>query len=300
MKLKDNMPKIPPTFARPRSYTLALAIPRFEDMFNSFYALEIIKGIGAASSRLGLDFTVHVTERGRREALFEKKLFDVKYFDGILFADVDGDAELLGKVTASGVPYLVMNNFYADEKINCVGIDNMTGAAEAVRYLIELGHRNIATITGNMGTQAGLERLSGYKDALVQAKINVRGDYIADGAFIRAGAKEAAKDLLRSKPRPTAIFCASDLMALEAIAIIEEEGLRVPDDVSIIGFDNSPLAAGARVPLTSVEQPLFEMARQGAEILNQIIQNKKKPPVKILLPTKLIKRESTAAHKREA
>ncbi|MFH1406792.1 MAG: substrate-binding domain-containing protein [Candidatus Omnitrophota bacterium] len=297
MKIKNPQPRTSPILARPRSYSVALAIPRFEDMFASFYAIEIIKGVGVACSRLELDFSIHVTNKGKKEQLFEKKVFDVEQFDGVLFADINGDIELLEKIRARKMPHIVMNNFFPDKNISCVGIDNTVGGYQATKHLIDLGHRDIATITGNLTTQAGAHRLMGYKKALKEANIPVKEEYIFEGDFIRKGAREAAKDIFTANPRPSAVFCASDLMAAEALSALEQKGLKVPGDISIVGFDNSPIASSCHVPLTSIEQPLFEMARQATESLSAIIQNKHKAPVKVLLPTKLIKRSSTKIFK---
>ena len=100
--------------------------------------------------------------------------------------------------------------------------------------------------------------------------------------------------MLELTDRPTAIFCASDVMAMEVIDVAKKKGLKIPEDISVIGFDDNPIASYANVPLTTVWQPVVEMGRQAVEILNQIVDGKKKEPVKVLLNTKLIKRKSCA------
>ena len=122
--------------------------------------------------------------------------------------------------------------------------------------------------------------------------------YIKVGHFLRGPARNEAERLLSLSEPPTAIFCASDVMAMEAMDAAKEKGLRIPEDLSIVGFDDNPVANYANVPLTTVWQPIAEMGRQAVELLNQITDDKKRQPVKVLLDTKLIKRKSCAAPRR--
>ena len=137
--------------------------------------------------------------------------------------------------------------------------------------------------------------MEGYKKAMAAARIRPKRHWIQEGHFMRGSARASAKRLLDSKNKPTAIFAASDVMALEVIDVARQKGMTVPDDLSVVGFDNNPLAQNASVPLTTVEQPLMEMGRLGAEHLRLVTQGRVPLPVKILLPTKLIVRASTAA-----
>ncbi|MFA5069517.1 MAG: substrate-binding domain-containing protein, partial [Candidatus Omnitrophota bacterium] len=116
--------------------------------------------------------------------------------------------------------------------------------------------------------------------------------YITVGHYLRSPARKAAETLIDLTQRPTAIFCASDVMAMEAIDVIRHKGLSVPEDISIVGFDDNPLCAYSPVPLTTVWQPIVEMGRLGMELLYQIVTGVKKVPVKTLLKTKLIERGS--------
>lgn len=269
----------------------ALIIPRFEDIFHSFYASEVIKGVGLAASRLKVDILIHISDRYVHEDWLKSSLMDLKYIDGIIFADINGDRATLKKVIARNIPCMVMNNYF-QEAINCIAIDNKNAAINVMEYLIDLGHTKIATIAGDLNTQAGKDRLDGYKETLKKHEIKIKDEYITTGDFLRTPAREAAKKLLSLSDRPTAIFAASDVMAMEAQDVAKQQGLKVPDDVSIIGFDDNPLAEYSPVPLTTVSQPIVEMGRLAIEILNQIILNKQTAPVKKLLPTKLIKRDS--------
>jgi DNA-binding LacI/PurR family transcriptional regulator len=162
-----------------------------------------------------------------------------------------------------------------------------------VEYLFKLGHTRIATIAGDLNTQAGQARLEGYKQAMAKYNLNIPRGYIQEGFFLRTPARAAAKNLLSREDRPTAIFAASDVMALEVVDEARAEGLRIPWDVSLVGFDDNPIAGYSQVRLTTVGQPIVEMGRLALEKLNQIVLNNEKQPVKVVLPTKLVKREST-------
>ena len=161
-------------------------------------------------------------------------------------------------------------------------------ASEAVEYLIKLGHTKIATITGNLKTQSAQMRLEGYQTALAKHKIKENSDYIVNGAYNREKAQEAMVKLINEKPRPTAVFATSDLMAFGAIMMALREDIRVPEDISVVGFDNSPIAALGHVTITTVNQPLAEMGSVATKGLIDIIEGKVKQPFKKTLATTMI------------
>lgn len=269
-----------------------LVIPRFEDVFHSFFASEVIKGVTAAASRLKADILIHITERKIHLDWVKSSSIISEHIKGVIFADIDGDKERLAEFIKFGIPYIVMNNYFT-ENINCIAIDNRKAAMDVVEYLVKLGHSKIATIAGDLHTQAGEARLEGYKQAMAKYNLTIPRGYIQEGFFLRTPARVAAKNLLNLDDRPTAIFSASDVMALEVVDEAKVEGLRIPWDISLVGFDDNPIAGYSQVRLTTVSQPIVEMGRLALEKLNLITLNKEKHPVKIVLPTKLIKREST-------
>lgn len=275
----------------------ALIVPRFEDVLHSFYASEIIKGVSLSASHLKADVLIHITERMEHEDWLTWPVLNTNYIDGVLFADINGDKATLMKVIAKGIPYLVLNNYFSED-INCISIDNEKAAVEAVEYLIKLGHKKIATIAGDLSTHAGKARLKGYKETLAKHKLPVRDEYITIGGFLRTPARNSAEKLLHLHKRPSAIFAASDVMALEAIDLARKEGLVVPEDLSVVGFDDNPVAMYSSVGLTTVRQPIVEMGQLGLETLDQIVQRKLRLPVKTVLPAKLVLRESCVKFKK--
>lgn len=211
---------------------------------------------------------------------------------GVIFADIIENTKQVEAIAEEKFPCIVINNIIEGLAVNYIAIDNKKGAFAAVEYLISLGHKHIATITGGLITQAAQHRLEGYKSALKQKGIAIKEDYIVKGDYSRRSARVAMEKFLKLEEPPTAVFVASDDMALEAIEVIIEKGLKVPEDISVVGFDDNPASIYGPVALTTVRQPLFEMAKLAVKELNSIISGKKKSAVKTILPTELVIRES--------
>lgn len=265
--------------------TIGLVIPRYTDIFHSFYALQILQGVGLAVERLKLDLLLHITNG--------ESFLNTSAVDGVIFSDIIGNEEQVDNVLEAGLPCVIMNYLTKDLPVCCIAIDNFNAAVKAAEYLIKLGHTRIATITGNLKSQVGIDRLNGYVHALEKNGLSKKKDYITYGDFGRDSAREAAKGLLKLKNPPTAIFTASDEMAVGAIQTCLENGFGVPRDMSIIGFDDNPIALNySPVPLTTIRQPLHKMAMVATQTLNQIIQKKMKGDKKIILPVELIERMS--------
>lgn len=282
-RLKFSPNPIAQRLASGRYNTIGLIMPRFKEMFHSFYISQLIQGVGLGADKLGLDLLLHITSG---ESL------KVSSVDGIIFADIDQNEEQLDRIINEGIPCIVMNTYIKELPVSCVSVDNYNAARNVVEYLLNLGHTDIATITGELRIQAGMDRLDGYVKALKQKGITPKAGYIQYGDFGPESAREPARKLLSMKDRPTAIFAASDMMATTVVEVAWSLGLRVPEDLSIVGFDDSPLASHGRIPLTSVRQPLSDMGTIAVEIIHKIIQGKQKSPRKILLPTELIERAS--------
>lgn len=266
-----------------RTNTIGLIIPRFEGIFHSYFALQVIKGIGIAAERSRFDLLLHITDG---------KTFPSGAIDGVVFVDVYGCEELLDRALDEGIPSIVLNHYLEDLPVNCIAIDNRMGAQRVVDYLVKLGHKEIATITGDLKTQAGLDRLDGFVNAMKERRLSIPDGYIQYGDFGLPSARKATEALLALPHPPTAIFVASDDMALEAINVALTKRVRVPEELSVVGFDDNPIASQARIPLTTVRQSLDQMGRLGLETLLDYVRGKKKMPTKLLLPTELVERQS--------
>ncbi|MBU4252685.1 MAG: LacI family transcriptional regulator [Candidatus Omnitrophica bacterium] len=267
-----------------KSNVVALVIPRYEGVFYSFYALELIRGIGTMCEVLKLDLLLHLTDA--------RAPLSLRGVGGVIFSDIIGNRAQLEDSLAKGLPSVVINYYVDDLDVSCIAIDNAGGAESAVNYLIELGHKKIAHITGDIMTQAAAKRLEGYKRALEKNSIQVRQDYIFETDYSRGAARSAAEKLIKAPDPATAVFVASDAMALEVMAVARELGKNIPNDLSIVGFDDNPSGLYGPVGLTTVRQPLIRMAEESVKELSRLISLHKKVIKKILLPAELIIRES--------
>jgi len=267
------------------SNIIALVIPRYSDVFHSFYALEIIQGVGLAAERERLDLLLHITDK--------EAFLNIPSIEGVIFADIIGNEEQLDNVLEAKLPCVIMNYFTKDLPVSCFAIDNTGGGMKAADYLIGLGHSKIATISGALRSQVAIDRLSGYMKSLEKNNIKKRKEYIQHGDFGRDSARKAAEELIKLKTPPTAIFAASDEMAVGVIEACVENNIKVPGDISVIGFDDNRLAIRySPIPLTTIKQPLQHMAILAANTLHQAMLKKLKNPKRMMLDTELVERSS--------
>jgi LacI family transcriptional regulator len=273
-----------------KSNVVALVIPRYEGMFYSFYLLELIRGIGTLCQVFKLDLLLRLTD-ARAE-------LNLKGAGGIIFADVIGNRHQLEEAVKNNIPCVAINCLIEDLDVDCIYMDNTGGAEQAVEYLIKLGHKKIAHISGDVITQAAAQRLEGYRRAMKKGNLPLKEEYIFKTDYSRGQARAAAEKLLKMDNPPSAVFVASDSMALEVMAVAREMGKSIPRDLSIVGFDDNPSGLYGPVALTTVRQPLIKMAEESVKLLNSIMGRKEKVRAqKIALPTELVVRESCQALK---
>ncbi len=276
--------------ARGLNNAVGLVMPGYPGIFHSFYAIELIRGVGHACETLKLDLVFHITNGANP--------INSNSVGGVIFADIIDNRQQVISAIEHGVPCMVINNIVDDLEVNYIGIDNFTGGNMATDYLVSLGHHRIATVTGNLQTQAGKHRFEGYKQAFNKYKIDINNDYIIEGDYSRRTARLGAEKLLSLPKPPTAIFAASDDMALEIITVIMEKGFKVPEDISVIGFDDNPSAIYGPIALTTVRQPLFKMGEDAVKYLNAIVTEKKRSPVQMVLTPQLVVRDSCTTPKK--
>jgi LacI family transcriptional regulator len=175
-----------------------------------------------------------------------------------------------------------------------VDSENREGARLATAYLIGLGHRRIATITGPLHRAVALDRRDGYKQALLEGGLPIVPELQAEADFSTTGGYAAMAQLLARHPRPTAVFVAGDAMVPGALSAVREARLRVPDDLSIVGFDDLPLAASAAPPLTTIRQPIHALGTRAVELLLAQFGGQQQAVQHPCLPVELVVRESCA------
>jgi LacI family transcriptional regulator len=239
--------------------------------------------------------------------------------DLLLFTTIDQDPDAyLRRCRGSGVDGVILHGFTADDPrisrlldagIPCVGVDdvgiaprlghvsadNVGGALEAVRHLYSVGRRRIATIHAPLSHAVGSERLLGYRIGLEEVGLASRGDYLVEADFFLNDGVPAMKKLLELDEPPDAVFAATDVMAIGAISAIEKAGMRVPDDIAVVGFDDGPYATLLSPRLTTVRQDAPAQGIAAAEGLLRMIADPTTRPVELIVPIELIVRESTGA-----
>lgn len=276
---------------RSDSRTIMVIVPDICDPFFS----EIIRGIEVTAASHG--YLVLIGDCAHQNQQ-EKTLIDLvipRQIDGMLLlgSRLPFDA---GKEEQRNLPPMVMaNEFAAELELPTVHIDNLTSAFNAVNYLHELGHRRIACIAGPEEMPQCHYRLQGYIQALRRNGLNVDPHYITRGDFSYEAGARAMGQLLDLPQPPEAVFCHSDIMALGALSLIKRRHLRVPQDISLIGFDDIALTQYCDPPLTTVAQPRFEIGQQSMLLLLEQLQGHSVNNGSRLLDCQLVVRESTRA-----
>ncbi len=234
------------------------------------------------------------TARVDREELY-RRILRGRYLDGVIIASASISDPLIPSLLRDGIPFVSVGR-YPDERVSYVDVDNVGGARMAVEHLIRLGHRRIATITGPLDMLVSRDRLEGYRQALEANGIPVDESLIIESDFTEAGGMLSMQRLLPASP--TAVFVASDMMAIGAMRALRQAGLRVPDDVAIVGFDDIPLASSIEPPLTTIRQPIERLGTIAVEVLLSLLEKppeERQPAQRIILPTELVIRTSCGA-----
>ena len=276
---------------RNESRTILVIVPDICDPFFS----EVIRGIEVTAAEQGyLVLIGDCAHQNQQEKTF-LNLIITKQIDGmvLLSSRLPFDASVEEQ---RNLPPMVMSNEFAPElELPTVHIDNLTAAFNAMNYLLELGHKRIGCIAGPEDMPLCHYRLQGYVQALRRSGITVDPHFIARGDFTYEAGANALKQLLELPQPPTAVFCHSDVMAPGALSYAKRQGLKVPDDLSIIGFDNISLTEFCDPPLTTVAQPRFDIGREAMLLLLDQLQGQSVSSGSRLLDCELIIRGTTRA-----
>lgn len=278
-----------------RTDLIGLVIPEpTSRLFGDPHFPRLIRGVNEELAGRDRQLVLFTPQSKLDEQRLEGYLASGQIVDGLLFVSLHGADPLPARLAGQGVPVVVSGRPLGSVEITYVDVDNLRGGAIAVRHLLAGGRRAITTIAGPQDMVAGQDRLAGYRQAMTDAGLLDRALEEA-GDFTQESGHAAMHVLLERRPDLDAVFAASDLMALGAMRALREAGRRVPDDVAVVGFDDSPAAALAEPPLSSVRWPLHEMAREMTRLLLLAIDDRSLPPRGVLLATHLVARASSGA-----
>ncbi|MBW4042206.1 MAG: LacI family transcriptional regulator [Acidobacteria bacterium] len=214
---------------------------------------------------------------------------------GVLLVSTDPTPLLQERLTSRNIPFAVIDPAgELPQGIPSVGSTNWAGGLAATRHLIELGHTRIAAVSGLTHMLCSWARLDGYRSAMASAGLPVREDWVHMGDFQPSGGRAAAKLLFTGDDRPTAVFAGNDTQALGVIEVATERGLRVPEDVSVVGYDDTQVAVWARPSLTTVHQPIRRMAAEASRIVLRLAAGETVERQRMELATHLVVRDSTS------
>lgn len=296
LKIIKELKFVPDNIARSlitkKTYTIGLIIP---DIMNPFYS-ETSKIIEETLRKLGYSLIICNTNNSSSLQNKYLALLMQRKIDGIIFGSVRTNDTNIVKFAEKGLLYITYHRRLLDNNSNFVISDDAEGIRIAVKHLIDLGHRNIAYISGPTSFSTGINRLKGFIEARNMFSLNKNSDFIQEGGYSENKSWQATKRLINLTPPPTAIIAANDLMAISALDCLLYHGLSVPKDISLIGYDNINLASHARIQLTTISVTKKFMAKQVAELLvKKIIDKKHKPSiVQVKLKPNLVLRKTTA------
>lgn len=272
-----------------RTNILGLVIPMgVNRLFSDPYFPLLVQGVSSVCNAREYSVMLWVAEP-EYERRTIRQILNNKLIDGVIIASSLVDDPLVQALSESNLPFVLIGR-HPNLQVNYVDVDNQTSAMEVVAYLVRLGYHRIATITGPQNMIAGADRLEGYKSGLRQLGVTLDPSLVVEGDFTEDGGYVAMQRLL---PRqPDVVFAASDSMAMGALRAVRENGLRVPEDIALVGFDDMPFAARTEPPLTTVRQPVQRTGGVAAETLIDILEQPASSPHRIILPTELVIRAS--------
>lgn len=293
-RLAEEMEYFPSAIARSlvtkRTYTLGLVVTTIADPF----VAEVARGIEEVALDNNYSILLCQSQAEPHREMAAVRVLREKRVDAIIITASRVGNLYISLLEKVGVPIVLINNQQSESYVYSIATDNVQGGELAVRYLLDLGHRRIGYIAGPEGVSSSADRLKGCKKAIQERGLEMDPALIAPGNGKTEGGREGARYILSQPNPPTAIFCYNDMTAIGAIHAAKEMGYRVPEDVSIMGYDDIALAAYVDPPLTTIAQQKYEMGHRAAKMALALIEGRKIRAKDVLLPGRLVVRSSCA------
>ena len=273
-----------------KTFSLGIAVPQLDNPVFS----QLIIGAERGSRELGYSLLIaHIEEGSSDDAAYER-LANINRVDGLLISTLDNNSIVLHAAKKAKVPFILLNRT-GEGVDNSLYFDSNEAARIAVRHLLDLGHTQIAHLSGQLNPSTGIGRFAGYRDALAEANISFNPSLIAvSGYTIKGGADAMRMVLQQVKIPPTAVFALTLSAAAGAIMALQQHGLRVPEDCSVVTIHDGPIAEAMFPPLTTVQMPVEKMGYDGAIGLINLINGQKTKINCMMQPLGLLVRGSTA------
>ncbi|AQR61048.1 LacI family transcriptional regulator [Brevundimonas sp. LM2] len=294
----DDMGFVPDLQARGLAFRRSFLVGLIYDNPSPNYVVNMQQGVLDALKGSGLELVVHPCSRQSETVVADIRAFveRQKLFGVILPPSVSEDERVIDTLRELDCPYVRIASIALDAPESMLVTNDHLGAAEAGRHLADLGHTRIGFISGPASFRSSAVRGGGFREALAEKGVALEARYVAEGAYTFESGVEAARILLALDPRPTAIFTGNDEMALGVFKVARDLGLAIPDDLSVVGYDDLPMASRVWPNLTSVRLPIRDMGRMAAEKL--LAPMRGIDPAKLVQPEvrpSLVVRESAKA-----
>ncbi|MFN7252631.1 MAG: LacI family DNA-binding transcriptional regulator [Anaerobacillus sp.] len=256
------------------------------------FTYEILCGINDTTSSLDYDLIFFSTNTSKQKEKSYTQLCRERKVDGVIIQGIKTDDPYLREVIDSDIPCVLIDIPIEGASVGYITTDNVLGAKNAVKHLLQLGHKHIGMINGHNQAFVSQQRLEGYRLGLIEDNIDFNWNYVVNGAFDEDQAYLVSKKLLQTNPQLTAIFSASDVMALGVLRAAKELNRSIPDDLSLVGYDDIVLASYVSPPLTTIAQDKYLMGQKAAELLVAMLQGGIEER-RIVIDTVLVERSST-------
>jgi LacI family transcriptional regulator len=281
-----------------RSHVLSIVIKEFSDLGYYGYS-SVLTGIQRKANQLGYSIMLHFVDGPSEEEIFATlNQVSAHRADGVLWVihEIEGNRNWVRDIHPEKYPPIVFLHMHPDPTLSVVSIDNQAGANMAVSHLIEQGCRTIGIITGPMDWWESQARLAGWKNALQQAGLDADSSLVVEGDWLADSGRTGMETLLNQRQDVDAVFASNDRMALGVIHTARQRGLSIPEDLLLVGYDNTPEVASYWPPLTSIRQGLLQSGQIAVEDLHQRIEtgvNEQLPPCQHIIQPELIIRQSS-------
>ncbi|MDY7077189.1 MAG: LacI family DNA-binding transcriptional regulator [Chloroflexota bacterium] len=259
----------------------------------SEYYFEVIRGVAYRAEELGYNLVLYISLAWEEVLDRLTHVCRGEEVDGLILMGAGDTQPLIEVLNRELLPFVVVNRRIEEPTVSYIAPDNEGGAYQATRHLLDLGHRRLAYIGRPADLETDVDRRGGYRRALAEANVHFDADLCSEASFELGSGYQAMERLLNLDSPPTAVFAFNDPLAIEAFRAVNDRGLRVPEDVAIVGFDDVHAALVITPPLTTIHQPLFEMGIQAIDHLIPLLHEEEIEPARVVMPVELVVRDST-------